>query len=109
MFKYELLKAFRNKECTVELKNKIIKFPEIVQAGFQSKPLVIFVKNISIYELMDIALVAADSEVSLTPSSVQTLMPSSVVSVVVVWKPSITREEPLRTKINCSAKVVKRA
>jgi len=92
-----------------ELKQPIteIKTNEPILAG-QIYETTIYVRNISNFELSDILFIASDTDVSFEPRVIRHMNPTEIVSLKVVWKPTINRETPLNTTISADFKVIVR-
>lgn len=106
-YQYRHVQVFLDERCTQPVSS--IKFAEIVDAGSESKPIVLYAKNMSSYELNDVTFHADDNEFHFTPSYVPSMKAGEVKKVQLVWKPNPARKTPLSTAVYAKAKLVKRA
>lgn len=88
---------------------KSITYNEAVNAGSESKPVIVWVKNITSYELENVRILTSDRECLPDPQVIPHMNPSQVVKVTLVWRPSVTRENPLSVSISAKANLIKRA
>lgn len=91
---------------------KIVKslvYNEPLSAGSESKPIVVWVKNITPYELENVQIFSSDKECLPDPPIIPHMNPSQVVKITFIWKPSVTRESPLSVSISAKANLIKRA
>lgn len=85
-----------------------LEIDEVVNAGQISTPVVLYVKNNTNYQLLDIHIYADDKDVEITPSVIKEMAVNDVVEVTFVWHPKLKRDKPLSTRIMSTAtKVVK--
>lgn len=106
-YKPAFIQVFEDRGLKKILKSII--YNEAVNAGSESKPIVVWVKNITGYELENVRIISSDRECLPNPQIISHMNPSQVVKVTFVWKPSLTRESPLSVSISAKANLIKRA
>jgi hypothetical protein len=101
------IRFFKDKECMFPVEN--LTFEGITLAGTK-KPIVLWAKNTSGFEMINIVIEPQDKDVVAEPASIIAMQPNLVTPVVFVFQPSIDRTEPLRNcSINVSCVIIKRA
>lgn len=76
---------------------------EVVNAGSESATIVLYAKNITMHELINISIMADDEDVVISPSKIQSLGVGRMIEVAFTWKPKLRRRTALSTKIRSVA------
>lgn len=74
-----------------------------VNVGKVSETIILWAKNITMNELINVRISVGDKEVIVSPSTFEKMDAGEVVKVTFVWKPDINRRTPLQTKIKSAA------
>jgi hypothetical protein len=92
------------------LKEEILRFrfDGITISGDTSKPVTLYIRNVSGYELVNVRVQVMDNDVTVIPAVIDILYPDQVKAVSFSWHPELTREKPLDADIVVTAVVVKR-
>ena len=99
--------VFEDVECRKPISS--IKKEDFVSAGTVSDKIIVYVKNISSFDLVDMDFFTNDPDLLIEPQRIQMLESGKVVSLTIVWKPNVLRETALNAIISYRASVVKRA
>jgi hypothetical protein len=99
--------VFEDAECKKPITS--IKKSDFVSAGTTSDKIIVYVMNISKFDLLNMEFFTEDPDLSIEPLRVQMLDSGKVISLTIVWKPSALRETALNAMISYRADVVKRA
>lgn len=84
-----------------------IKSETIVPAGGTTK-FTAFIKNISMYDMIDMTLLCNDKEVSFDPRTIPFIGRGQIVPITITWSPSVSRTQPLNATISADFSIVKR-
>lgn len=103
----KFLKIYEDRELSKPASK--LKFDDVVNAGEQSKPVELYVANVSRDEVVDIFIYSDDKDVFIEPSGIDSMKPDEVRKVTFIWNPKLTREQPLSSPIRAKFKVIKRA
>jgi len=71
--------------------------------------IVIYVKNNSTYDIINIHFGTNDKDLTVSPSTIDIMKPFEVAKITLLWVPSIDRVMALNASINYEADIVKRA
>lgn len=74
-----------------------------VNAGKVSEKIVLWAKNITGNELLNVQISVNDKEVMVSPSIFKRIDKDEVVKVTFIWKPDINRKTALKTKLKSAA------
>jgi hypothetical protein len=99
--------VFEDAECRNPISS--IKKADFVSAGTVSDKIVVYAKNISGFDLVNMDFFTDDSDLSIEPHKIQMLESGKVISLTIIWKPNALRETALNAIISYRANVVKRA
>jgi hypothetical protein len=99
--------VFEDEECRTPITS--IKKEDFVSAGTVSDKIIVYVKNVSSFDLINMDFFTDDPDLSIEPQRVQMLESGKVISLTIVWKPKVLRETALNAMISYRADVVKRA
>lgn len=99
--------VFEDAECRKPITS--IKKSDFVSAGTTSDKIIVYVKNISSFDLINMTFFTDDPDLSIEPQLIQMLESGKVVSLTIIWKPKALRETALNAMISYRADVVKRA
>ncbi len=101
------IRFFRDKECQFPVES--LTFEGITLAGTK-KPTVLWAKNTSGFEMINIVIEPEDKDVTATPASIIAMQPNQVEAIIFMFEPAVDRTEPLRNcPINVSCVMIKRA
>lgn len=81
---------------------------DIVKAG-TSKEIMIYVKNVSDFELQNVTFKSDDPDVRFDPPMVTMFAVGQVIPVKFIWSPPIDRDTPLRAQIYAEVYIIRRA
>jgi len=113
MLRQPLILFFSDSKCETPILH--IRFDGITLTGTKSTPMVVWAKNISGHELInvEIHIINAngidDPDITVEPYKVGFFPPDAMQLVTISFHPSPTRTEPLRGEIQVSCVMVKRA
>lgn len=105
-FYAKYIDVFEDAECRKPVSS--IKKEDFVSAGTVSDKIVVYIKNISGFDLTNMDFSTDDPDLSIEPKGIQMLESGKVISLIIVWKPNALRETALNAIITYRANVVKR-